>query len=82
MAQGLGGQSPARITSHLKGAQFPATKNDLVDLARSNGAEEDVLEVFENLPGSEYASAAEVMKAYGDEADRRHGPSGRQSPRH
>ena len=82
MTRGLGGQSPANLSAHLKGAQFPATKEELVSLARNNGAQGDVLEVFENLPGNQYGSVADVMKAYGDEADRRHGPSGRSSPRH
>jgi len=76
MTRGLGGESPANVTNHLKGAHFPASKEDLVDLAKSNGAEEEVLEVLENLPGDEYASVAEVMKAYGDESDRRHGRQG------
>lgn len=80
MTRGLGGHSPANVTNHLKGAHFPASKRDLVSLAKDNGAEGEVIDVLENLPGEEYASVAEVMKAYGDEADRRgDGPS---SPKH
>lgn len=68
MTRGLGGHAPANVTQHLKGAHFPADKRELIDLAKSNGAEGDVLEVLESLPGSEYASIADVMKAYGDAA--------------
>jgi len=66
MTRGLGGHAPANVTQHLKGAHFPAEKRDLIDLARSNGAKGDVLEVLETLPGERYASIADVMKAYGD----------------
>jgi hypothetical protein len=83
MTRGLGGQAPANVTQHLKGAHFPASKDDLLRLAKDNGAEGDVLEVLENLPGEQYASVAEVMKAYGDESDRRHSSrTGRQPTRH
>ena len=82
MTRGLGGQAPANVTQHLKGAHFPASKNDLVDLAKTNGAEDDVLEVLENLPGEHYSSVAEVMKAYGDESNRRHGSDTGRQTRH
>ena len=74
MTKGLGGQAPANVTQHLKGAHFPAAKADLVALAKRNGAESDVLDVLEHLPGEKYASVAEVMKAYGDEQDSKRGP--------
>ena len=79
MTRGLGGQAPANVTQHLKGAHFPASKTDLIDLAQKNGAEADVVDVLEQLPGEQFASIADVMKAYGDEAethDLRH-PKGR-----
>ncbi|HEY1261652.1 MAG TPA: DUF2795 domain-containing protein [Stellaceae bacterium] len=69
MTRGLGGHAPANISYHLKGAHFPASKRELIDLAKKNGADRDVLEVLQDLPGERFLSVADVMKAYG-EADR------------
>jgi len=65
MPRGISGHSPANMAQHLKGIDFPADKQDLLDVAKQNGADEDVLEVIENLPDDEYQSMADVMKAYG-----------------
>jgi len=67
MAQSMSNQPPTNLTSHLKGAQFPASKNDLVQVARGNSADRTVVEALEKLPGEKYASIAEVMKAFGKE---------------
>ncbi len=67
MARGLGGHSPANITHHLKGMHFPASKEDLLERARDNGAGQDVLEVLESFAEDEqFESAADVVKAYGE----------------
>jgi hypothetical protein len=67
MTRGLGGHSPSNIMQHLKGIDFPAKKQDLEKQARENGAQKEVLEVLEDLPDETYNSAADVMKAFGDE---------------
>lgn len=71
MARGMGGQSPSNVSHHLKGVDFPANKQDLIDQARDNGAEDDVLEMIEKMPDDDYENMADVMKAYGvsDRAD-------------
>ncbi len=66
MTRGLGGHSPANVSHFLKGIDFPATKQSLMQQARRNGAEAAVLEVIEALPDDEYESMADVMKAYGE----------------
>lgn len=73
MTRGLGGQSPANISHHLKGIGFPAHKQDLIRQARRNGADADVIDMIERLPEAEYGDMAGVMKAYGkadEEIDR------------
>ncbi|GGC46198.1 hypothetical protein GCM10011504_25770 [Siccirubricoccus deserti] len=65
MTRGLGGHSPANVTHHLKGIHFPAKKKDLVQQAKRNGAEQDVMEVINAIPDQEFASIADVMKAVG-----------------
>ena len=66
MTRGLGGHSPANVSHHLKGIGFPASKRDLIQHARRNGAEGAVLEVLEAFPEDEFGSMAEVVKAYGE----------------
>jgi hypothetical protein len=58
-----GEHAPPSIAQNLRGAHFPASKEDLVELARANGAKGDVLHTLENLPGSQYRSVDDVMKA-------------------
>ena len=65
MTRGVDGHSPANVTTHLKVVHFPAKKQDLIKLAKQNGAAREVLEEIERMPDQEYASVAEIMKAYG-----------------
>jgi hypothetical protein len=66
MTRGLGGKSPANITHHLKGTDFPATRADLEKNAKQNGAENDVLDVIRQMPDQEYGSMADVTKGVGE----------------
>ena len=61
------GQSPAKITQHLKGINFPCSKNDLIKHAKQNDADHSVITLLQNMPDRQYASMADVMKSY-DEA--------------
>jgi hypothetical protein len=65
----MGGQSPSNITHHLSGIDFPCRKDDLVEHARKNNADDEVLETLEDLPEGEYANMADVMKDYGEERE-------------
>ena len=66
MTRGLGGHSPANVTHHLKGIHFPAQKRDLVQQAKKNGAELDIMQVLNAMPEQEFANIADVMKAVGE----------------
>lgn len=66
MTRGVGGHSPANVTHHLKGIDFPAKRADLEQHAKSNGAEDDVLDVIRNMPDQEYGNMADVMKGLGE----------------
>ena len=49
----------------MKGIDYPAKKDDLVQYAKKNGAESEVID--ENrMPEQEYGNMADVMKGYGD----------------
>lgn len=65
MTRGLGGQSPANVTHHLEGIDFPASREDLEKRAKENGAEEDVLNVIREMPDQQYESMADVTKGIG-----------------
>lgn len=66
MTRGVGGDSPANVSTYLKGIDFPADRDQLVRHAEQNGAESDVLNIVKQMPEQEYGNMADVMKAYGD----------------
>lgn len=66
MARGVGGHSPANVAHHLKGIDFPADKNDLVNHAKNDGADNEVMEVLDQMPTRQYGSMADVMKGVGE----------------
>lgn len=65
MTRGVGGESPANVTTFLKGIDYPARKEQLVKHAQQNGAESSVIDVLQNMPDQEYDNMADVMKGYG-----------------
>ncbi|MGQ9368390.1 DUF2795 domain-containing protein [Azospirillum sp. ST 5-10] len=65
MTRGMGGHSPANLTHHLKGIDFPAEKPDLVRHARAQGADDEVIGAIEAMPDGRYGSMADVMKGFG-----------------
>lgn len=65
MARGVGGHSPSNIAHYLKGMDFPASKQELVQHARDNHADQEVLEVLEQMPERDYGDMADVMKGVG-----------------
>jgi hypothetical protein len=65
MTRGVGGESPANVATFLKGIDYPAGKQQLLDHAKQNGAEQAVLDKLEQLPDRQYENMADVMKGYG-----------------
>lgn len=55
--------SAADMETALEGADFPLTKDDLVQLVRQRGQSTELLE---QLPAGEYRDAAEVARALGE----------------
>lgn len=58
-------QSTASIAQHLSGIDFPVRKQQLVDYARKNNADKDILDVLNKMPDEEYSSMADVFKGVG-----------------
>lgn len=62
-----GGHSPANVTKHLKGIDFPASKQGLIKHAKQGGADQEVIQELQGMDEREYGSMADVMKAFGKE---------------
>lgn len=65
--RGVGGSSPANVSRHLKGVEFPANKQDLIQQAEQNHAESEVIETIRRMPDREFRTMADVMKGYGQQ---------------
>ena len=59
--------SPIGIQKALKGASYPAKKQELVKTAQANGADDSTLKTLRNMPDDEYDTPAAVSKAIGHE---------------
>jgi len=57
------GVQVTEVQKALKGANYPASKEDLVELAQSNGADGDVVDALRGMDAGTYESPADVMKA-------------------
>lgn len=62
--------NPIQLQKHLSGVDYPARTSDLVEHARSQGADDEALSTLERLPDREYdgpnAVSAEVGKLDSD----------------
>ena len=52
--------SSATIQEYLKGINYPAKKEDLVNHARSQNAPQSVLDTLDGMPDREYGGPADV----------------------
>lgn len=57
--------NPIQLQKHLKGMDYPASKEDLIKHAQQQGADEVALSALEQLPDEEYETPADVSKAIG-----------------
>lgn len=55
--------NPIGLQKALAGAQYPADKEELVDLARKNGADDDIIDALGKLPSGEVSGPDQVQKA-------------------
>ncbi len=57
--------SSAELEKYLKGIDYPASKDDLLQKARSNGAPDEVIDMINGLTESKFNSPIDVSKALG-----------------
>ena len=55
------GISPETIYNFLKGMNYPAGKNELIQQAKKNNADTNVINAMESLPEKEYESQEDVI---------------------
>jgi hypothetical protein len=55
--------NPIELQKHLKGAGYPASRDDLVSLARDNGAPEDIVNALENAETDTFDGPDDVQRA-------------------
>jgi Protein of unknown function (DUF2795) len=57
------GVQVTEVQKALKGASYPAERDELVSLAESNGADADVVDALRGMDAGSFDSPADVMKA-------------------
>ncbi|MGZ7134519.1 MAG: DUF2795 domain-containing protein, partial [Methanobacterium sp.] len=57
----------AEMQKALKGMDYPASKQELMQQAKQNKASRDVINAIENLPEDKFNSPVDVQKAWGQE---------------
>lgn len=62
MARGIGEQALSNIAHYLKGMDFPADKQEILNYSDEAGAPDEVVDVLENLPDVEFYSMSDLME--------------------
>ena len=57
--------NPIQVQKDLKGIDYPASKQDLIDHAKKHGADKEVQSLLNEIPDQDYETPAEVSKALG-----------------
>lgn len=58
--------NPVQIQKFLEGMNYPASKEQIIQYAEQQGADEDIIEILQKLPGEEYETPADVSGAIGE----------------
>lgn len=57
--------NPIQVQKFLGGLDYPVDKSQILDRARSEGADENVMQALESIPDREYDSPVSVSKEVG-----------------
>jgi hypothetical protein len=55
--------NPVQLQKFLKGVDYPAGKQVLIETAKKNGADENVLSALEQLPDEKFEAPVDVSQA-------------------
>jgi uncharacterized linocin/CFP29 family protein len=59
--------NPIEVQKHLAGVDYPATRDELADTARRNGAQEDVVQAISELRDEQFDGPDTLMERLGGE---------------
>ena len=57
--------NPIQVQKFLSGIDYPAKKQDLVDKAQQEGADQEVIDTLQQMPGDNFNSPNDVSQAIG-----------------
>ena len=57
--------SPIQLQKYLGGVDYPVDKQTLIQKARDNGADDDVVQTLQRLPFDRFNSPNDVSEAFG-----------------
>ena len=63
MPDGIGRRSLASIMTFLEGVDFPCYKEDVINTAEINDAPDEVFDILEQIPDSEYETMSQLQNA-------------------
>lgn len=55
--------NPIQLQKALAGINYPAGRDDVLNVARDNGADDDVITALKDLPDQSYSGPDQVTKA-------------------
>ncbi|MFQ4146269.1 DUF2795 domain-containing protein [Chlorogloeopsis sp. ULAP02] len=58
--------NPIQLQKHLKGVDYPANKQQLIERAKQQGADENAISVLQQIPDQEYQTPTDVSEAVGN----------------
>jgi hypothetical protein len=57
--------NPIEVQTHLKGIDYPASKDEVIATAESNGAPQEIVEGLQQMEGEQFEGPDDVMAALG-----------------
>ncbi|MDP9420882.1 MAG: DUF2795 domain-containing protein [Actinomycetota bacterium] len=57
--------NPIQVQKFLSGVDYPMSKDDIVNTARDQGADDNVLSTLEQLPAERFNSPNDISEAIG-----------------
>ncbi|OKH61092.1 DUF2795 domain-containing protein [Scytonema sp. HK-05] len=58
--------NPIQLQKHLKGVDYPASKEQLIQHAQKQGADDNAISALQQIPDQEYETPTDVSAAVGD----------------
>lgn len=58
--------NPIQVQRYLDGVEYPASKQDLMESARTEGADDSVIQALDSLPDQQFNSPVDVSQALGN----------------